>query len=187
MTMQTESKIQSNTYVPYEYMTITIDKTMQPVYQDTLSAFGWEVESIKDGRRTYHPLPFIFLKRRQQTTITLKRNRRLANRASVITMQEKVELSLDKIARLERSKKRSGAIAGAALGVLGCVPLATSVFMITAATTVAVPAVMVGVVGIALWVGAGASYHFLNRRRIEKVRPLIDDEFNNLYLTLDEN
>lgn len=181
MSIDLQLRTEANTYVPYEYLTITIDKAMQPVYQDTLRAFGWQTESVKDGRTFRHPLPFIFLKRRQQTKLTLKRDNRLSDRAATAKNQENALDRLAAVAYFERTKTRSARLGAVALGLLGCIPLAVSVFMMTAATVVAAPAIVVGALGILLWGAAAGAYRALARRRAGRVVPLIDEQYQNLY------
>jgi hypothetical protein len=113
---------QSNTdFTAYEYLTIQVDRELEPLYKDTYRNFGWIIE----GYGSALPNP-------STVTIKLKRDRRFSNRQAVLEQQRKAENALASITSLEHSKQNSAVIAAISGGIIGSAFLAGSVFAITA-------------------------------------------------------
>jgi hypothetical protein len=160
---------QSNTdFTAYEYLTIQVDRELEPLYKDTYRNFGWIIE----GYGSALPNP-------STVTIKLKRDRRFSNRQAVLEQQRKAENALASITSLEHSKQNSAVIAAISGGIIGSAFLAGSVFAITAEMwLLGVPLGLVGLVGRA---AGWFAYGRVKAKQTAKVNPLIDREYETVY------
>ncbi|MFT3860277.1 hypothetical protein [Micropruina sp.] len=155
-------------FVAYEYLTIQPSRELEPLYKDTYRNFGWIVE----GYGTTIPnLSTVSLK--------LKRDRRIANRASVMELQREAEHALAAIAGLERSKDTAATLAALGFGIIGSGFLAGSIFAITANLwALGIP---LGVIGLAGWAAGYFAHGKVRANKTAHVTPLIDREYDTVY------
>ena len=159
---------QTTEFIPFEYLTIQVDRELESLYCDTYRNFGWTTEGQAGG------LPSV-----NTVTLKLKRDRRIANRQAVIEQQRVAEHALASIARLEQSKKSTPLIAALSAGLVGSAFLAGSVFAITAGNwLLGMPLGLIGLIG---WAVGFFSYGRVRTSRAVKVAPLIDRESETVY------
>ncbi|GAA2182484.1 hypothetical protein GCM10009785_21950 [Brooklawnia cerclae] len=155
-------------FVPYEYLTLQVDRELEPLYRDTYHSFGWAVE----GYGTTVP-------KVSTVTLKLKRDRRIHNRRPVLEQQRVAEQALATIASLEHSKQTAPVIAALTTGIIGSAFLAGSVFAITANLwLLGIPLGLIGLVG---WVVGYFLHGRVKASQTAKVNPLIDREYETIY------
>lgn len=159
---------QTTDFTPYEYLTLQVDRDLEPLYKDTYRNFGWVIEGYGNGM----PNP-------ATVTLKLKRDRRISNRRAVLEQQHAAERSLATIASLERSKQRAPMVAALTAGIIGSVILAGSIFAITA--NMWVLGIPLGVVGLLGWAVGWFAHGRVKRNQSAKVSPLIDREYEVIY------
>ncbi|MFT4306072.1 MAG: hypothetical protein QM604_04185 [Microbacterium sp.] len=167
-------------YVAYEYVSVRAPRDLESLYQDTYRGFGWVVEGteVADPIR---PLPLTPAIRPSSVTLRLKRDRGIRNRQLVQELQRKAEKSLAAIARMERSKTSSAIAAAIGFGIVGAALLAGAMFSMNAALLAL--SIVLGAVGLLLWLGGFLAYGVVRGRRVTRVSPLIDREHDVLYET----
>ncbi|MGP9694791.1 hypothetical protein ACT3TZ_09270 [Brachybacterium sp. AOP25-B2-12] len=149
--------------VSYDYRTLTVQNDDAPLVRDTFARFRWsEVPGGHGGRRP------------GWTVLRLRRDRHLDNGPVVDQLQARAEESLATIGRLRRSLRSVPWLLSAVVFVLGCVPLAGSIFAINA-DLVPLSAVL-GVIGLILWALAVVVHRPVARRRERRVTPRIAQE-----------
>lgn len=169
-------------FVGYEYLTVEAPAELEPLYRDVYNAFGWTLD--EEARRSEvipvtprnHPGAKVAFK--------AKRDRRIRNRQLLNELQRRANRHLGSIGQLERSKRNHATWTALTLGIVGSVFLAGSIFALNASLVVLT--VILGAVGLLLWLGGFIGYNRAKSRRTAKVDPLIDQEHEALYSTLAE-
>lgn len=146
---------QAEPFVSYEYAQVSAPKNLEPLYTDAYRSFGWTVEATDGGGA-------------QSVRIDLKRDREIRSRSVIQELQRKAEGALARITQLERSRKTVPTMVGIVLGLLGCVPLAISVFMITGGAAGLVSTGL-GAIGLLLWVAGFLSYRAVKSGRASRI------------------
>ncbi len=155
-------------FIPYEYLTLQVERELEPLYSDTYRNLGWTVE----GYGTSLPNP-------NTVTLKLKRDRRIRNRQAVLEQQRAAEHALATIASLEHSKDTAPMAAALGAGIIGSGLLAGSVFAITA--NLWLLGIPLGLVGLAGWAAGYFAHGRVKANRVAKVTPLIDREYETVY------
>ena len=114
-------------------------------------------------------------------TLHMKRSRNILNKTELIRLQRHYESCMNEISTLEASKKSVPAIVSLSCGLIGCAFMAGSVFAVTAETPVIWLTVLLGIPGFALWAAAYFGYKVAQKKRIERVIPLIEAKYNEAY------
>lgn len=154
--------------VTYEYATVRAERDLESLYRDTYRGFGWSVEGYGAA-----------LPSTTSVSLKLKRPRHIKNRPQVVEMQRKAEHALTEIAALEKSKGTAAFATSMTLGIIGCAPLAGSIFAIDADRWgLSIP---LGVVGLLLWLAGYLVHGRIKARRIATVTPLIDRQYDVVY------
>jgi hypothetical protein len=165
------------TATTFDYRTVQVPKGKDALYQDTYRNFGWEPDgsnsTVPGGRR--HRIGF-------------RRNRALRS-VEVTELQHNAETALASIDDLERSRTLAASIVAYALGTIGCIFLAYSVFatqdgmqlpsMFTDANDFTVFAVGAG--GLFNWAIAPVAYHLIRAARTKQLRPRIARQYDVVY------
>ncbi len=149
-------------FVAYEYARVRAPRRLEPLYLDTYRSFGWALDEIADDRSGAGELVF-------------KRDRSIRNRPMVHELQRKAVGSLNTIGELEKAKSATPGVVAFGLGLLGCVPLAGSVFMIVGGAGGFV-ATALGVVGLAIWGAVPLLHRKLKASRTARLDARIEAE-----------
>lgn len=155
-------------FIGYEYKSITVKQSMESVYADSYSSFGWELED------TSTPLAGV-----STITMKFKRNRKIHNKAELTRLQRQFDAIANEIVSLENSKVVGASTVAYIIGVLGTAFMAGSVFaylggMIAMCIILAIPA-FIG------WIVPYFCFVRIAKNKSEKVDPLIDQKYDALY------
>ena len=157
-------------YVGYDYKTIIVDGNKMPMYLDCYESFGWILkEQTKEG-----PVGG-FVK------LTLKRDRKIVNKAELTRLQQHFEACVEQIDSLERSKTQKSTVVSLVVGMLGTAFMAGSVFAVTSESPLVLLCVLLAIPG---FVGWGLAYPFFKRftqKRIQEVMPLIEEKLEEIH------
>ncbi|MBF4605930.1 hypothetical protein [Curtobacterium sp. VKM Ac-1393] len=171
----------TNTAAPaattYDYCTVDVPRGKDALYADTYRNFGWTPDG---SERTVGPT--------RRHVLGLRRDRSV--RAVELTeLQQNAETALATIDALERSRTTAATVVAYALGAIGSVLLAGSVFAMQ--DTVAVPDLLagldpvtvflVGAGGLVNWAIAPVAFHLVRAARTKRIRPAIDRQFDVVY------
>lgn len=165
------------TATTYDYCTVTVPRGKDALYADTYRNFGWTPDG---STRTARPT--------RRRALGLRRERSIRS-VELTELQQNAETALATIDSLERSRSTAATVVAYALGAIGSVLLAVSVF--ATQDTVAVPDLLVGLDPVAVFlVGAGgliswavapAAFRFIRAARTKRIRPAIDRQFDVVY------
>lgn len=108
-------------FVGYEYKELTAPRDQFSLYLDSYENFGW----APDGNTPPHS-------RNGMITVTLKRDRRIVNKAELTRLQRNFDACAGEIQALERSKTSGPLMLALTIGLIGTAFMALSVFAVTA-------------------------------------------------------
>lgn len=160
-------------YVAYEYLTLQVDRDLEPLYKDTYRSFGWIIETSTSrvlAGSTPNP---------NTVTIKLKRDRRIRNRPLVNELQRKAENALEAIRSLEKSRTSTSVATALGIGILGSAFLAGSVFAIQA--NLWLLAIPLGAIGLLGWLAGWLAHGRVRDRKTAQTAPLIDQQYEIVY------
>ncbi len=168
MTEAATSIVQEKNSFGYEYTDVIVPYDMKSVYADAYEHFGWQLErSIP----SLHHIGSINLR--------FKRDRKIRNKAELTRLQRQFDACAKEVASLERSKVTGPATAAYIAGIAGTGFLAGATFCFLAGM---VPlCVILAIPGFAGWAVSYFLYLRLKAKRNEKVTPLIDGKYDEMY------
>jgi len=163
-----ENTTSVDNFIGYEYKEINVGSDKEGMYADGYPNFGWQLEK---STAPIFGISTVYLK--------FKRDRKIGNKAELTRLQRQFESNVSEIEKLEQSKTTTASIAAYTIGLVGTALMAGSVFafladMIPLCIILAVPA-FVG------WALGYFSFIKIRNKRIEKVRPLIEQQYDAIY------
>ena len=108
-------------FTPCEYKEITVHSEKASLYLDCYESFGWRQDENFPPKESG-----------EKITLKLKRDRRLVNKTELTRLQRHFEADMEEIDALERSKSGTATAWALAVGLLGTIFMAGSVFAIVA-------------------------------------------------------
>lgn len=172
----TDTLKKQKNYVGYEYKEITADDRMVSLLLDGYENFGWELnESLpenRSGRKAGSA---------SKTVIRMKRDRKIVNRAELTRLQRNFEACVTEIQALEKRKTSAATVYALALGIIGTAFMAGATFAATAQPPYIVLCIILAVPGFLGWMLPYFLYRKIQRRETEKITPLIDAKYDEIY------
>lgn len=156
------------THEARQYRAIRVPRDREALYRDIYADFGWSVTASPPAS------PW-----RRELMVQFSRPRRLAESSELTILQRSADQSLRRILSLERSSARVASLTAYAVGLVGTVFMAVSVFALLGDETML--SVVLGVVGIVWWVAPHVLYRGLLASRRSASAPRIDAEFGALF------
>ncbi len=155
-------------FVGYEYKEVTVKRSMESVYADGYTNFGWTLEGTAFPIQSFNSISMKF-----------KRDRKIRNKAELTRLQRQFEACVTEIERLEFSKVVGASTVAYVIGVVGTAFMAGSVFahiagMLPLSVLLAIP-------GFAGWIIPYFCYLRLCKKKTEQVTPLIDQKYDEIY------
>ena len=161
-------------FVTYDYTTIIVRKNLEPIYIDVYESFGWEL--IDNEVNSINSI--------MSSKLSFKRDRKINNKNALIKLQNTIDNNFSNIAKLESSKYLSASIKAYSIGVLACVFLALSVFMITgmlALGSLTFPLqIVLGAIGVILCIPPYFVYRNTVALKTEQIQPQINEEYDKI-------
>lgn len=177
---------ESKEFIAYEYLSMNVKSDKEPLYIDCYENFGWCLvnnTALVDSEDYYINGT---INGNRLVNLKFKRDRKIPNKAKLMSLQRKMESALEEINRLERQPEVAGLIWALAIGLVGTVFMAGSVFVITATNPLYFLCVILGVFG---FVGWGVGFYMYNKVKKDKKKEntsLIEEQYNILYDTCEE-
>ena len=160
-------------FTGFDYHVITVNKNMQSVYTDSFGSFGWIAEGIGEA-----------VGKMDSIVMKFKRDRKIGNKQELTRLQRQFEACADEIVALEKSKTTKAAVIAYVVGVIGTAFMAGSVFAVIAEN---IPlCVILAIPGLLGWVLPYFMFRSVRRKRIETVNPLIEQKYDELYMTCEK-
>lgn len=157
-------------FVGYEYKELTAPGDKFSLYLDSYENFGWAADE-NSVRHTQHGL----------VTVTLKRDRRIVNKAELTRLQRNFDACVREIETLERSKSSGPLVLALSVGLVGTVFMALSVFAVTARPPHIPACVLFAVPAFAGWIAPFFLYRAHLRRKTAQIDPLIEEKLEEAY------
>ena len=159
-----EIKKDSAGFIGYEYKEVEAKGNRASMYLDCYPSFGWTVdERTKNG------------------TATLKRDRKIINKVELTRLQRHFEACMAELDQLERSKTTAATITAIVIGLIGCVFMAGSVFLVTHEPPLWVPSFIVAVPGFLGWILPYFVFKRLAAKRTRVVTELMEQKYDEIY------
>ena len=157
-------------FVGYEYKEVIAGRDKASLYLDGYMNFGWNLDgniqpSIIGGR--------LYIK--------LKRDRKILNKPELTRLQRHFEACLNEIETMEKSKSQPGTIWSLIIGIIGTAFMAGSVFAVVADPPQIILCIILGIPAIIGWALPNFIYKKLLRKQIEKITPLVEEKFDEIY------
>ncbi|MDT0235328.1 hypothetical protein [Curtobacterium sp. BRB10] len=171
----------TNTAAPatttYDYCAVAVPRGKDALYADTYRNFGWTLDGSD------HPAGPA-----RRRVLGFRRDRAVRS-VELTELQQNAEAALATIDALERSRATAARVVAYALGAIGSVLLAVSVFAMQ--DTVAVPDLLggldpvtvflVGAGGLVNWAIAPVAFQLVRAARTKRIRPAVDRQFDVVY------
>ena len=140
------------------------------MYMDCYEAFGWEPDEN-----------ILTTKGRCSTTIRMKRNRKIMNKAELTRLQRHFEACAREIDEMERSKTSVAMVWALSIGIIGTAFMAGSVFAVTHQPPIYWLCIVLAVPAFCGWIAP----YFVFRRKVElqtkKIQPMIETKKDEIY------
>lgn len=168
-------------FVAYEYLSINVTSEKEALYIDCYENFGWKLTSSNGlvDKEDYYINNHV--NNNQLINLKFKRNRKMPNKAKVVTLQKKCENGLKELTRLEREPNSKGSIYAVITSIIGTIFLAISVFCITAQNPLYIIGALVGIIGLIGWFLAYPVYKKVKTKQEVINTPLIEEQYNAIY------
>lgn len=157
-------------YVGYEYKELTVKSEHVSMYIDCYESFGWE----RDAN-------FAIRQRGKHTTLHLKRDRKLVNKAELTRLQRNFEACGEEIAALEKAKTSRAWFITLIIALIGTAFMACSVFAVTHEPPLILLCILFAVPAFAGWIAPYFVFNAILARDTRRVQPLIEAKHEEIY------
>lgn len=157
-------------FVAYEYKQITVERENMSMYLDCYENFGWTIDENRPVTNSS-----------SHTTIYLKRDRHIINKAELTRLQRHFEACADEIRVLERSKASAATMWALIVGIIGTAFMAGSVFAVTHDPPVISLCILLAIPAFLGWILPYFLYQQIYQKRCQKVEPLIATKQDEIY------
>lgn len=168
-------------FIGYEYKEIVTDSGQASFLIDGYENFGWELdENMMSGEPGKHPERSGTVKSRK-IVLRLKRDRKIINKMELTRLQRNFEACVEQIGHLEREKTSRPSILAITVGILGTAFMAGATFAVTAEPPLIALCIVLAVPGFLGWILPYFLYRAAVRKQTEKITPLIEGKFDEIY------
>lgn len=172
-----ENGTKQKEFVGYEYKEVIADKSRVSLLVDGYENFGWEV----DGNISEFYEECKNPQKQNKVILRLKRNRKIINKMELTRLQRNFESCVREIEMLEKSKTSSATMYALILGILGTAFMAGSTFAVTAQSPHIILCILLAIPGFLGWILPYFVYRRVIGKQTEKVTPLIEDKYDEIY------
>lgn len=172
-------------FVAYEYLSTNVTSDKEALYVDCYENFGWKLTSSNSNYGLVDKEDYYInnsnLNDNKLVNLKFKRDRKIPNKAKIISLQKKCENGLKELARLEKEPKSKGSFYAVISAIIGTIFLAISVFAITATNPIYVLSVITGIIGLVCWFISYPIYNQIKIKQEEINTSLIEEQYNVIY------
>lgn len=161
------------TFVGYEYKEIHTESEKASFLIDGYGCFGWEMDHNLPGNGRMSPS--------SKVIIRMKRNRKIVNKMELTRLQRNFEACIKEIEMLENAKTSEATMYAIIIGIIGTAFMAGSVFAVTAQPPQILLCVLLAIPAFAGWTLPYIVYSKIVRRQTEKIVPLIEEKYDEIY------
>lgn len=149
-------------FVAYEYKEITVEAENVSMYLDCYENFGWAIDENRPVTESA-----------SHTTIYLKRDRHIINKAELTRLQRHFEACANEIRALEHSRTSAATILALIVGIIGMAFMAGSVFAVTHEPPMILLCILFAIPAFIGWILPYFLYQEMFQKRSQKVESLI--------------
>ncbi|MGN0552321.1 MAG: hypothetical protein ACI4I1_02985 [Oscillospiraceae bacterium] len=164
------SQEKANPFVGYEYKTIVTTSEKASLYLDCYENFGWIPDTTVSSSYGFG-----------QTTLKLKRDRKIINKMELTRLQRNFEACVKEIDALERTKTTIPSICALVVGIIGTAFMAGSVFAVTHQPPIVWLCILLAIPGFIGWIFPYFIYRHFQQIQANKVQSLIDEKYEEIY------
>lgn len=157
-------------YVGYEYKKITVSEENASWYLDCYESFGWEQDDRAPSGAGSHTV-----------VLSLKRDRKIINKAELTRLQRNFEACIKEIDRLERSRQSTATMWALIVGIIGTAFMAGSVFAVTHEPPVIWLCILLAIPAFIGWITPYFLYRAIEAKRSAQVQPMIEARQEEIY------
>ena len=158
-------------YVGYEYKKITVAEENASWYLDCYESFGWEQDDNAPPISGGH-----------MVTLSLKRDRKIINKAELTRLQRNLEACVAEISHLERSRQSAATMWALIVGVIGTAFMAGSVFAVTHEPPIIWLCILLAIPAFIGWITPYFLYRSIEARHTAKIQPMIEAKQEEIYV-----
>lgn len=158
----------SDSFIGYEYHSITAPREMESVYTDGYENFGWTREEAAAS-----PLGS------GTVNMKFKRDRKIRNKMELTRLQRQFEACVNEIVTMEKSKTARATVTAFTIGILGCVFLGGATFSYLAGMLPLM--VILAIPGFLGWILPYFCYRSILAKRGAAIAPLIEKKQDEIY------
>lgn len=171
-------------FVAYEYLNVNVPSEKEPLYMDCYENFGWIPVNTKSSslidKEDYY-INNSNVNNNKLVNLKFKRDRKIPNKAKIISLQNKCETSLKKISTLEKEPHKKGAIYASLNAFVGTIFMAISVFAVSHTNPNYILTFIAGFIGIAIWCLSYVIYKKIKTKQEKINTSMIEEEYNIIY------
>lgn len=155
----------------YDYKTVRVRREMEEMLTDAYRNLGWEVTNTMMADASL-----------RDVNISFKRNRKIINKNELNNMQEKIDLSLNNIRRLQSAKRNAGLKEALTVGTIGVLTFGGGMSMVMCRSGIdfLIGGIAIGVVGIGIGLLGWLTHTRLQKKKLKSLNPVLENEFDNL-------
>lgn len=172
-------------FVAYEYLTIQVPNEKEALYIDCYENFGWQLtkstsyNGLIDREDYYINHSNVEVNRKIQ--LKFKRDRKIPNKAKVVSLQKRCENGLKELSRLEKEPAHKASIYAVIIALIGTILLAISVFLITATDPINLLGMIPGMFGLGIWFVTYPIYKKVKLKQEEINISFIEEKYSIIY------
>ncbi len=163
-------------FVGYEYKEIVAEGSRASLLLDGYESFGWEIDERMTDNGTDIKLPGA-----KKAVLRIRRNRRIVNKMELTRLQRNFEACIHEIDMLEHSKTSVATMYALILAFAGTAFMAGATFAAVAQPPHFILCSILSIPGIAGWIFPNFLYKKILRKQTEKVTPLIEEKYDEIY------
>ena len=157
-------------FVGYEYKEITAPTDRISSYIDCYESFGWQMDENMPTVSKMH-----------QTTIRMKRDRKIVNKMELTRLQRHFEASTGEIETLEKSKTSAASIWAFIIGIIGTAFMVGATFAVTHEPPMILLCILLAIPGLIGWALPYFLYRRISVNQIKKIQPMIEAKQDEIY------
>ena len=176
-----QTKRRNGSFIAYEYKEVTADISQVSFLIDGYENFGWEIDEnvMPDTTKRYSADKGMHQHRK--VVIRMKRDRRILNKMELTRLQRNFEACVAEIGNLEKEKTSRPSILALIVGILGTAFMAGATFAVTAQPSHILLCIILAIPGFLGWILPYFLYKTAVRRQTEKMTPLIEEKYDEIY------
>lgn len=160
----------SRDFIGYEYKELHVEDSKVSLYMDGYENFGWQQdENVPPVQRA------------GQTTIRLKRDRKILNKVELTRLQRNFEACVKEISVMETAGESAAKIWSLVVGIIGTAFMAGATFAAVHEPPLIALCIILAIPGFAGWIFPYFIYNRVKAKKEKELAPLIDRKYDEIY------